>query len=173
MKKKAEPKKAPTNPADADDALAVFYQGLANDVPPAELLQSLRETSTAGYELAEALDRLRQATPAEPAPTPGREDRMQRPGTGPRRGRRRAVELPVMREVIARVVKAWTAELEVKGPGAFASSHEALGVIYQTVGDLEDAIRTKPAQAIDAPTVDLVVAGLHALASRAVGGMEW
>lgn len=99
--------------------------------------------------------------------------------------RRPPVEGQVIDDVLDRMRKAWIKTIRSKGKGSFASSHEAFGVIAEEVTELATAIQSKESGArqktaamrqtdkIDAEIVDIVVAGLHALASRQVGGMDW
>jgi hypothetical protein len=88
--------------------------------------------------------------------------------------------------------EAYRTVLEDKGPGIFTSSHEVLGVITEEYHELVEAITHKcrsstvhlegmepvacnhrPTAAIDGELVDIAVACIHALVSRASGRMEW
>ena len=85
-------------------------------------------------------------------------------------------------EVFSQIRIAYWQALVEKGDGAYASSHEAFGVITEEYHELAAAISKKvvsstlrgqrSAAAIDAEIMDIIVAGVHSLVSRRTG-MDW
>ena len=77
---------------------------------------------------------------------------------------------------IAKVEDAYSQCASPKGAGAFASSHEAVGVIAEEFYELVDAVRSHTTSTtreygiasarVDHEIIDLAVACVHALASR-------
>lgn len=56
--------------------------------------------------------------------------------------------------------------LQEKGKGAFASRHEALGIIQEEMTELEGAVTSYNAGAVEDEFVDLAVAAILSVASR-------
>jgi hypothetical protein len=66
-----------------------------------------------------------------------------------------------------------TKRLNQKGFGAFASSHEILGVVTEEYHELCHAIESNESIAIQDELLDLAVAAIFGLASIDAGGMRW
>jgi DNA-binding FadR family transcriptional regulator len=75
--------------------------------------------------------------------------------------------------VLLQVQEKMQKRLRQKGPGCFASSHEALGIVTEEFHELVAAVESNDPEAIDDEMLDVAVATLLAVMSRQSGGMDW
>lgn len=68
-------------------------------------------------------------------------------------------------EVIRRVAK--------YGPGAFVSSHEALGILTEEYLEVVEAVRLNSPPDVDEEMIHTAVVAVFTWASRQAGGMQW
>jgi len=76
-------------------------------------------------------------------------------------------------EVLLQVQETMQRRLRQKGPGCFASSHEALGIVTEEYHELVAAVESNDPESIDEEMIDIAVAALLAVMSRKSGGMDW
>ena len=79
---------------------------------------------------------------------------------------RPALTKPDLDSAITATVRGLMDRLGRKGPGACASSHEALGLVTEEYDELVKAVRKNDIENIDEELTDIAVCCLYALASR-------
>lgn len=76
-------------------------------------------------------------------------------------------------EALSGLQKALQVRLQEKGPRAFASTHEVLGIITEEFHELVDAVRSNDRPSVAGELMDIAVACIFGLACIKSDAMDW
>lgn len=83
------------------------------------------------------------------------------------------VSIVAVEKAVSVIVAAMSSRLDEKGPGAWQSSHELLGVITEEFHELQHAVERNNHEDVAAECVDIAVAAIFALACAEAGELQW